>query len=77
MMRPMFESVEIDISGPDGNAYVIMGIVASCLKQFGMTAFEVNNVLHDMMSGDYEHLLEVASKYVKIKKRKEVEEYEM
>ena len=67
-MKPLFSSISIDITGPQGNAYVIMGIVSDCLRQAGYTDFEVNNVLHDMMSKDYEHLLDVASKYVTINK---------
>lgn len=29
-MNPLFPSISIDITGPDGNAHVIMAIVSNC-----------------------------------------------
>ena len=67
MSHPKFPNVEIDITGPKGNAYAIMGIVSQVLRQTGSTNEQVSNVLKDMMSSNYEHLVSVAARYVTIK----------
>ena len=57
---------KIDLRGPDGNAFVLLGIAKGLCKQLE------NNWLHDknweeiqkeMTSGDYEHLISVFDKY--------------
>ena len=52
--------IEIDLSGPDGNAFVLLGKARSLAKQLGLPNQEIED---DMMSGDYEHLLEVFDKH--------------
>jgi len=52
--------LEIDLSGPDGNAFVLMGIAQKWAKQLGLDS---KAVIADMMSGDYEHLLSVMEKH--------------
>lgn len=49
----------IDIRGPEGNAYAIMGQAQSLAKQLDR---DPKPIIADMMSGDYEHLLEVFDK---------------
>lgn len=57
-MRKM-SAIKLDLSGPEGNAYVIMGTTRSILKQLGQTKEAIEAVITDAMSGDYDHLLEV------------------
>lgn len=52
--------LEIDISGPDGNAFALMGIGKKLAKQLDL---EFGPIMNDMTSGDYEHLLEVFRKH--------------
>ena len=47
---------EIDLTGPDGNAFALMGYAKRFAKQLDL---DPQPILDDMMSGDYEHLLEV------------------
>lgn len=47
---------EIDLSGPDGNAHSLMGIARMWGKQIGL---DTKAIINDMMSGNYEHLLDV------------------
>ena len=51
--------IEIDLSGPDGNAFVLMGYAKNFAKQLGIPS---EPIIDDMTSGDYEHLLEVFDK---------------
>ena len=51
---------EIDISRPDGNAFCIIGHALQLAKQLNINS---KPIIEDMMSGDYEHLLEVFDKH--------------
>ena len=48
--------IEIDLTGPDGNAFVLIGIAGKLAKQLGKDKSKIQN---EMMSGDYEDLLGV------------------
>ena len=53
--EPVNEIV-IDLTGPEGNAFVLLGYASRLGKQLGL---DVNNVLDEMRSGDYENLISV------------------
>tara|TARA_Y100001972_G_scaffold122748_1_gene168854 strand:- start:1395 stop:1613 length:219 start_codon:yes stop_codon:yes gene_type:complete len=46
----------IDLTGPDGNAFALIGYANRFAKQLGLDGKTITN---EMMSGDYENLLEV------------------
>ena len=48
--------LEIDLTGPDGNAFVLMGYASNLAKQLKK---DEKAIKEDMQSGDYEHLVEV------------------
>tara|TARA_Y100000593_G_C4050358_1_gene209410 strand:+ start:50 stop:271 length:222 start_codon:yes stop_codon:yes gene_type:complete len=48
--------LEIDLTGPDGNAYVLLGYASNLAKQLKK---DYNTIREDMTSDDYEHLVEV------------------
>ena len=50
--------IVIDLTGPDGNAFVLMGIAKKFGKQMGWDKTKSNELINEMMSGDYENLLE-------------------
>ena len=52
-MRP---GIEIDLTGQEGNAYSLMGYAKKLARQLDIDS---KPIIEDMMSGDYEHLLEV------------------
>ena len=54
--------IEIDLTGPDGNAYYILGVAKRLCKEFGMTKQYEKDLLDEMMSGDYENLLQTFDK---------------
>ena len=51
--------VEIDLTGPDGNAFMLLGIANRFAKQLNYTKEELNSLQEDMKSGDYENLINV------------------
>tara|TARA_B100000029_G_scaffold215997_1_gene213852 strand:+ start:4034 stop:4261 length:228 start_codon:yes stop_codon:yes gene_type:complete len=54
--------IEIDLTGPDGNAFVILGLAKRLCKEFGMTKTYEKDLLNEMMSGDYENLIQTFDK---------------
>ncbi len=52
----MSSEITIDLTGPDGNAFALMGYAENFSRQLGIDS---KPIIKDMMSGDYEHLLEV------------------
>ena len=54
------QTIEIDITGPDGNAFVLLGYAKSFCKDLGIDYTKVQN---EMTSSDYENLLKVFDKY--------------
>lgn len=57
-------TVTMDLDGPDGNAFAIMGRVQAALRKAGATKEELAQYSMDSMSGDYDHLLAAQSKWV-------------
>ena len=48
--------IEIDLTGPDGNAFVLMGYATRLARELDMDA---EPILNEMRSGDYENLISV------------------
>ena len=58
--QPHKGPIVIDLTGPDGNAFALMGYANRLAKQLG---YDSNMIISKMKSGDYEHLLEVFDSY--------------
>lgn len=58
--------VDVQLTGHDGNAFYIMGVVQKALKNAGATDLDVKEYLDESMSGDYDHLLQTAIKWVNV-----------
>jgi len=58
MIRAKTEKTEIviDLTGPQGNAYALLGQAKILAKQLEL---DFDKISTDMMSGDYENLLQV------------------
>jgi hypothetical protein len=50
----------LDLTGPDGNAYAILGYASNFSKQLNLNYEEIRK---EMTSSDYENLIEVFDKY--------------
>ena len=68
MNKPIFTSVHLNLNGSDGNALVIVGTVLDCLRKAGYSKNELDELRNDMISGDYEHLCNIARKYIYLDK---------
>ena len=53
----------IDLTGPQGNAFVLLGYAKQFGRQLRMSSAEVEKIVYQMQSGDYENLINVFDKY--------------
>ena len=51
--------VEIDLTGPDGNAFVLIGYAKRLARQLDLDG---KKIADEIMSGDYENLINVFEK---------------
>ena len=58
--KPSTGPIVIDLTGPDGNAYALMGMASKFSRSMGL---DKRKVLQEMMAGDYENLLQVFDGY--------------
>ena len=49
--------IVVDLTGPNGNAFALMGLASRLAKQLG-----IESPTAEMMSGDYENLLQTFDK---------------
>lgn len=54
------QSVSVDLTGPEGNGFVLIGYARKWSEQLGLNPDEVQK---EMMSGDYENLVSVLEKH--------------
>ena len=57
--QPKSEMV-IDLTGPDGNAFVLMATATNLARKLGPDS---DKIVKDMKSGDYENLVNVFDSY--------------
>ena len=50
------KGIEIDLTGPQGNAFYLLGTAKKLANQLGLDG---NEILTEMKSGDYENLVKV------------------
>lgn len=62
-MLPKRIMIDIDLDGPDGNAFVILGYVKSIGRQVGFAENVQKRISEEMKKSDYDHLISVFIKY--------------
>ena len=61
MIRDRIDSTPvIDLTGPQGNAFVLLGLAGRYARQLGLDS---DAVLAEMQEGDYENLIQVFDRY--------------
>ena len=58
--KPKTYGIEIDLTGPQGNAFFLLGTARNLAKQLELDG---KKIMEEMMSGDYENLLQVFDRY--------------
>ena len=54
--KPKTKGITIDLTGPQGNAFYLLGTANNLAKQLGLNGVEI---MTEMKSGDYENLKKV------------------
>ena len=54
------KGIEIDLTGPQGNVFFLIGTARNLAKQLGLDSAVIQK---EMMSGDYENAVNVFDKY--------------
>jgi hypothetical protein len=67
MSEVKYPEVKVKLVGQDGNAFAIMGRVMSELKKAGVPKAEIDEYFKESTSGDYNHLLQTAMRWVSVK----------
>lgn len=65
-MEVRYPDVEVQLIGASGNAGSIMGSVARALKSHGVPVEEIDEYRMESMSGDYNHLIQTAMRWVSV-----------
>jgi hypothetical protein len=56
LKKPTESGITIDLTGPQGNAFYLLGTAKNLAKQLDLNGLEI---MEDMRSGDYENLVKV------------------
>ena len=58
-----YRKIEIDLKGPEGNAFKLIGLAGSLGTQLKMTKFRIKCIQDEMMLSDYEMLIQTFDKW--------------
>ena len=65
-MEPKYPDIEVGLTGTDGNAFAIIGKVSKALRRAGVDAETREEFTEEATSGDYDHVLITAMKWVDV-----------
>ena len=58
--KPKTNGITIDLTGPQGNAFYLLGTAKNLANQLGLNGVEI---MEEMKSGDYDNLVNTFDKY--------------
>lgn len=67
MKKVIEKTVNLDLVGVNGNAFMIMGVFQQQAKKEGWTKDEIDQVKTEAKSGDYNHLLATIENHCEVK----------
>ena len=63
LKKDKFRKRVIDLNGSEGNAYYLLGAALNLCKQISISSERTDEILDELKSGDYEHLVTTFDKY--------------
>ena len=63
LSKDTYKKQVIDLTGPEGNAFYLLGTAMKLCKQIGISSERTEEILEDLKSSDYEHLITRFDKY--------------
>jgi len=64
MSDPKYPDIEVELSGRDGNAFMIIGRVMRALRFGNVPQSEIDAFRLEASSGSYDHVLQTVMKWV-------------
>jgi menaquinone-dependent protoporphyrinogen IX oxidase len=61
-----YPDITVQLTGEDGNTFVIIARISQALKKAGTSSEIVKQFRDEAMSGDYDHVLQTAMRWVNI-----------
>jgi hypothetical protein len=62
---PKFDAqLDIDLLGPEGNAFVVLAKMRRVLESAGASKNDIDDFMEDATTNNYDHLLEVCREWV-------------
>tara|TARA_R110000824_G_scaffold93535_3_gene226148 strand:+ start:421 stop:624 length:204 start_codon:yes stop_codon:yes gene_type:complete len=58
--------LKLDLEGPDGNAFMVLGHSKKIMQEADVPEEEIKTMCADAMMGTYEHLLQTIRTYIKL-----------
>ena len=56
--RHKTSTIEIDLTGPEGNAFRLLGLARSLARQLNYSPEEIEYLMTEMAGSDYEYLIQ-------------------
>ncbi len=63
MQKLVDKTVQLELVGLDGNAFYLLGVFQRQAQREGWTSYEIELVLSQAKSGDYDHLVATLMMY--------------
>lgn len=65
-MEPKYPDIEVELSGQDGDAFMIIGRVQRALRNAGVDKEEITRYVDEATSGDYDNVIQTTARWVEI-----------
>lgn len=65
-MEPYYPEVAVELSGQDGNAFMIIGRVQRALRNAGVDKEQIDRYVNEATSGDYDNVIRTTAQWVEI-----------
>jgi hypothetical protein len=65
-MDVKYPEIEVQLSGEDGNAFMLIGLVSRSLRRAGVSSSEIEVFSNEAMSGDYDNVLRTCMRWVSV-----------
>jgi hypothetical protein len=62
-MEPKHPNITVQLTGRDGNAFMILGLCQREARRAGLSTEEINAFHEEATSGDYSHLLATCERW--------------
>lgn len=66
MTEPKYPDVEVQLSGEDGNAFMMIGRTRRALKRHGVGDEEIEQFSTEATSGDYDNVIATIGRWVTV-----------